>query len=126
VSYIRVIPRDLFNEANLLKCLGKIYLCLEILNIPRVSIEHDGDSFDIVQNQDSGGIYARNVVLTVRGEEVHLERPLNSRSAWPLYLTTLDETEIEVFDGFGNFSLEMLKFLGAPASVTQVKEGMRI
>ena len=28
MSYARVIPRDLFNEANLLKCLGKVALIL--------------------------------------------------------------------------------------------------
>ncbi len=28
--YARVIPRDLFNEANLLKCFGNLYLRLEV------------------------------------------------------------------------------------------------
>lgn len=110
--YLRVIPRDLFNEANLLKCLGKLYLCLETLNPEGVTLEHDGEAFEIDQSEDSGGLFVRNVTLIVRGEEVHLWRPLNSRHAWPLYLTLdLDDEEYSVFDDDGNLSIEMLKFL---------------
>jgi hypothetical protein len=29
MGYTRVIPRDLFNEANLLKCIGGLYIALE-------------------------------------------------------------------------------------------------
>ena len=43
--YNRVIPRDLFNEANLLKCMGQLYLCLEAANLKYVYLEHDGDAF---------------------------------------------------------------------------------
>lgn len=28
MSYIRVVPRDFFNEAKLLKCLGQFELCV--------------------------------------------------------------------------------------------------
>ena len=33
MSYPRVIPRDLFNEASLLKCYGQVYLKLEELGL---------------------------------------------------------------------------------------------
>lgn len=111
--YIRVIPRDLFNEANLLKCFGTLYLRLEVLNIDGVTLEHDGEAFDIAQNQDSGGICLRNVALIVRGERMDLERPLNSRYAWPLYMTTPDDDTISVFDDDGGLSPEFLAFIQA-------------
>lgn len=109
--YMRVIPRDLFNEANLLKCFGQLYLQLEILNTPDVELLHDGEAFDIGQHGDSGGLYIRNVSLIVRGEAMPIHRPLNSRYAWPLYLTTADDEEISVFDDNGRLSNEMLQFL---------------
>ncbi len=109
--YARVIPRDLFNEANLLKCFGNLYLRLEVLSLPDVYLDHDDELFAIDQHEDSGAIYIKNVRLVVRGTHVHIERPLNSRYAWPLYLTTPDDEEISVFDDDGNLSEEMMKFL---------------
>lgn len=110
MSYLRVIPRDLFNEASLLKCFGRIYINLECLDMDAV-LEHNGDAFEIEQNESSGGIYLANVTLTVRGKECTLERPLNSRQAWPLYLATEDDETIAVFDDDGGFTDEMMAFL---------------
>ncbi len=112
MSYTRVIPRDLFNEANLLKCIGRLYLNLESLNTQHAEIEHDGETFDVQQNPDDGSISVANVSLFVRGYEYPLHRPLNSRDAWPLYLTTGDGDDIEVFSDDGEFSPEMLTLLG--------------
>ncbi len=57
-------------------------------------LDHDDELFAIDQHEDSGAIYIKNVRLVVRGTHVHIERPLNSRYAWPLYLTTPDDEEI--------------------------------
>ena len=113
MSYLRVIPRDLFNEANLLKCYGQIYLNLERLNAPGIDFEQDdpGASFDIQQDPDSGALSIVNVTLTVNGSACRLHRPLNSRRTWPLYLRTDDEREIDVFTDSGSFSPEMIAFL---------------
>lgn len=111
--YLRVIPRDLFNEANLLKCYGRIYLLLETMNIDGVSLEHDGEAFDVDQNPSSGGIFLRNVKLIVHGYAPDIERPLNARSSWPLYLTTSNDEEISVFDDNGDFTPDMLTYLQA-------------
>lgn len=111
MSYPRVIPRDLFNEANLLKCYGQIYLNLEILNPENVEFEHDGEPFD-VQQDDSGALTIANIELRVRGIPCYLRRPLNSRRPWPLYLTIADSPlEIDVFNEDGSFSDEMTAFL---------------
>lgn len=115
MTYTRVIPRDLFNEASLLKCLARIYINLENLNVAitgGADLEHDGDAFDVQQNPDSGGLRCANVRLIVRGATCHLERPLNSRRTWPLYLTIDDDSDpIDVFADDGEFSPEMLDFL---------------
>ncbi|WP_434716076.1 hypothetical protein [Paraburkholderia sp. A3RO-2L] len=111
MSYSRVIPRDLFNEANLLKCYGRLYINLETADAPAVKLEHDGAAFDVQQDESSGAIFVANVKLKVRGVARRLYRPLNSREAWPLYLALDDDSEIEVFNEDGSFSGEMLEFL---------------
>lgn len=110
MSYVRVIPRDLFNEGNLLKCYGRVYLNLEWLNRDDVTLEHEGDAFDIVQCPDDGSLHIENVRLIVRGVAFRLFRPLNSREAWPLYVQDGDD-EREVFNANGGFSAEFREFL---------------
>lgn len=115
MSYRHVIPRDLFNEANLLKCYGQLWILLDTKSYPNVILEYpqEGEiaTFDIRQNESSGGIYIRNVHLMVGGQYVHLERPLNSREKHPLYATTWDDDVVAVFDKNGDLSEEMHKLL---------------
>lgn len=112
MSYRRVIPRDLFNEANLLKCYGRISILADFYQPGEIELRqtHDGH-FDVRQNSSSGGLEIFNVRLYINGVWHWLERPLNSRKAWPLYVTgTPDDPDfdaIEVFDKDGQFSEEM-------------------
>lgn len=99
MSYMRVIPRDLFNEANLLKCLGRIYICLERLPRCNVTLESNGQEFRIDQSQCSGAIYCSNVPL------------LNARDPWPLYASLPDDDECEVFTNDGEFTAEFLELI---------------
>lgn len=99
MSYRRVIPRDLFNEANLLKCYGQIFINLETVETPGIELEHDGEPFDVQQDMGSGDLYVANVKLVVRGTAIMLYRAFNSREPWPLYLTTENEDEVETFCG---------------------------
>lgn len=111
MAYVRVIPRDLFNEANLLKCYGQIYINLETAGLPNVELVHDGKAFDIQQDAADGSIHVSNVKLMVRGDLCRLFRPLNSRGTWPLYFLDGDEDELEVFAEDGTFSREIADFL---------------
>jgi hypothetical protein len=112
MSYIRVIPRDLFNEANLLKCYGQLYLKLETANAPWAELQYDGEPFNIQQDIDDGSLTIFNVELWVRGRRYPLRRPLNSRAVWPLYLVFDDDGEdMPVFDREGNFTPEMVEFI---------------
>lgn len=122
MSYQRVIPRDLFNEANLLKCYGRIYINLETSGLRGVELEGDGEAFDVQQDPGSGSLSIANVVLRVNEKPYTLFRPLNSREAWPLRLVDENETEIAVFAPDGSFSQEMTAFLKA-AVEAEVKSG---
>jgi hypothetical protein len=96
VSYHRVIPRDLFNEASLLKCYGRLWILLDQLGNQKAKLsEGSGKPFKIEQNEADG---------------VALHRPLNSRQAWPLY-AVINTEECEVFDDEGNLSHGFLEFI---------------
>jgi len=107
-DYQRVIPRDLFNESKLLKCLGQ--LCLLI---------HDGDAgelkcyhathpdagFTISQRPEDGGLRCDNLYFTVRGVRVEFFTIYNSKDPYPLLFWNPDHmTEHEVFDDSGKLT----------------------
>jgi len=112
MAYLRVIPRDLFNDASLLKCLGQLYLALETINTSNISLECEEDDFGIDQCPDSGHTFAANVALWVKGNVYLPYRPLNSRAPWPLYLEN-DGEEIAIFTDDGRLSDGMLAFMHA-------------
>lgn len=119
-NYVRVLPRDLFNEASLLKCYGRLWVLLDDMrNHSAVFVTENVDAFDVMQDQASGAIYVCNVEFTVLGMPVRLTRPLNSRDAWPLYVEGDDDRfpfdPIKVFDHDGNLSADMRELI-APKS----------
>lgn len=86
VKYKREIPRDLFNEAKLLKQLGKIELIINHTGPNKIGLksEWDREPFDIRQDQGDGSIFVANYHLMLDGEEIHLYNPLNAREDWPM------------------------------------------
>lgn len=110
MSYSRVIPRDLFNEANLLKCYGQIFINLETSGLSHVELVHDDNTFDVEQDESDGSLFIANVVLKVHGKPQKLRRPMNSREPWPLILVDLeDEVDIPVFNDDGSFTEDLLQ-----------------
>ncbi len=110
MSYLRVIPRDLFNEANLLKCLGRLWCLLDETRGHNARLgdkdnEHSGAAFDIVQDESDGAIFVHNLPFTVGRIEYTLFVPLNSRAPWPLWLHYEDD-DIQVFNEAGSFSTD--------------------
>lgn len=119
MSYIRVIPRDLFNEANLLKCLGALYIALETAGDHAAGFGVEAvERFDIVQNPNDGSIYVENLPFSIGGRFCHLSRPLNSRSPFPLYATLSwprpgeDDLLVSVFDEDGKLSGAFRSLIG--------------
>lgn len=109
--YLRVLPRDLFNEADLLKCYGRLWIVLdETRSRTKFETEYTEGPFNVEQDPSSGSIYVANVSFTIRGQPWRLMRPLNSRSPWPLYAETENDS-VPVFDDVGNLSTEMLELI---------------
>lgn len=114
MSYHRVIPRDLFNEANLLKCLGKLWINLDNLRPAGWYVREPlgREPFEICQDENDGSIFCPTCGLFSHDRRWDLFRPLNSREEWPLWLYDEPQDEsIKVFDDNGNFSPEMLALL---------------
>lgn len=116
-NYVRVLPRDLFNEADLLKCLGRLWILLDSNRRHDAQIvEEEVDAFDIVQDENSGAIEVRNLTFTIRGVKHRLVRPLNSRSAWPLWVEAespeSDFDAVLVFNEKGDLSDDMIALIG--------------
>jgi hypothetical protein len=117
MTYERVFPRDLFNDANLLKCLGQLVLKIEDGVAPKgLYVEQqERDAIDIWQDASDGSTYANpanfNLYLELKPglESITLHRPLNARGSFPLlaYNTAWDEP-VQVFDAMGNFHPDFL------------------
>lgn len=105
-NYTRVIPRDLFNEAKLLKCLGRLSLLHhEGLLSDGVTIRHDNDSFagfNITQNPTDGSLFVSNLTIAVNGDTYHHCTSLNDKSNYPLRLVSGDDREFYVFSEDGD------------------------
>lgn len=115
-GYARVIPRDLFNEASLLKCYGRLWICLDETPDHRAELVHDGRAFIVWQCEGDGSISILNVKLLLGGKVVNLARPLNSREPWPLWAEAewCGVDDIRVFDDDGNLSADMLALIRNP------------
>lgn len=127
MSYLRVIPRDLFNEAKLLKCLGQLALIIhDGVGVPReLALENEDpeEGFRIEQNQDSGALFCCNLECFFRSREIGLSCPYNNKGAFPLRYVLDDENEGPVFDDSGALSgefIELLARLGAESATTGI------
>jgi len=119
MSYTRVIPRDLFNEASLLKCLGQLWIKTEGYQgqPPRpVLILHTGTEFNVHQDESDGSIHSGSITVIIRGRAYDHYRPLNSREPWPLWLRQRANPDAKDFCAFtddGELSAEVLALIGA-------------
>lgn len=115
-TYRRVVPRDLFNEAKLLKCLGRIALLAEDGVLAGWSVEwREGDRFLVEQDPSSGDIHVEGLRLRKdrTKRRLHLSTSLNSREAWPLVWYDPDtEEEGECFLKDGALAPGFMELLG--------------
>jgi len=109
MSYRRVIPRDLFNEAKLLNCLGRLYIKSELTR--RVSVanlfEGSAEPFRIFQDESDGSLECVQIHCLVNGNHTRLFTPCNDRGKWPLWARFNDE-DVQVFDDNGELTPEFL------------------
>lgn len=107
-DYIRVIPRDLFNESKLLKCLGRLALLHhEGRDEGKLQIRHTNPShgFIIMQDPSDGSIFCKNIHVIANKKKIHLASSLNCKSTYPLTFQIDDEIS-DVFDDEGQFSAD--------------------
>lgn len=110
MSYERVIPRDAFNEAKLLKCIGQLALKILDKKVPeglKIEIEESGEPFDIRQDDSDGSISVINYTVIVNDRCPRFYTPLNSLGAYPLKCT-IDEEIYDVFNDAGEFTDEFI------------------
>lgn len=114
--YTRVIPRDLFNEANLLKCLGRVSLLILDNAAPsgiKLEYEPETEGFEVAMNEDDGSICVPSLLLFRKdGEFATPYRPMNSREQFPLWIQTEDD-DFRVLDENGNFTPEFEEWADA-------------
>ena len=119
MEYTRVIPRDLFNEAKLLKCVGQLALLIHdgMQPVP-MSLEHDGSSFHIGHTEDLG-LTIVNMRWIICGFNVGFQTAYNSRDymhdqwsytfSYPIYVYYNDDI-VEVLTYKGAWSRDFKKF----------------
>ncbi len=116
MTYQRVIPRDLFNEAKLLKCLGQLALHLHDYPIAGVEFYQETDTaLEVWQNENTGGLYVspENLSLTINDRHVSLYTRYNSKDNYPLMAETFDCECVTVFDEQGKLTPDFLNFIEA-------------
>lgn len=100
--YCRVIPRDLFNESKLLKCMGRLSLMVHNCKTPRgITIDDTCDPFEIVL-WDAGYLEIANLPVFIHDFHVAFATIYNNKGDYPLY-AVYDDEFIRVFnddDGF--------------------------
>lgn len=109
VEYIRVLPRDLFNEAKLLKCIGRLCLLIHDCTTPcEMAFTEDGKPFKIVLLEE-GSLRVANIHISIKGKIFPFKTTYNSKSNYPLYLE-YECCDYPVFDEEGNFDPEFVAF----------------
>lgn len=110
--YLREIPRDLFNESKLLKCLGQLALLIhDGVTIKGLEARHSGTEFRIDQRQCCGGLYVgRGLIFVVKSTILELYSIYNSKSGYPLVCMTPDG-EIHVFYDDGALTEEFRDYV---------------
>jgi len=119
-NYQRVNPRDLFNEAKLLKCWGQLALLVHegrgIASYLFVEHTNPCSGFCIGLSGHENSLQCLNLKLWVGRESdpkrfsIRVFQTYNSREAYPL-LFEGDFTEDFIFDDQGEFSSNFLRFI---------------
>lgn len=116
-GYQRIIPRDLFNESKLLKCVGQLALLIHDgkdkngrTTPPALKVEHSGGEFRIDQRPEDGGLYV-NVHFKVKSSVLDVYLAYNSKRSYPLLCMTAECEELEVLYDDGTLTDEFCEYV---------------
>lgn len=111
INYSRVIPRDLFNEAKLLKCIGQL-----TCNI------HDGEGLGLKVSEsvtgfkiglmNDGFLIVENIHFKLGKIPLLFRTTYNSKKSYPL-VCTYDYCDIPVFEENGTYTEEYTTFINS-------------
>lgn len=108
MTYKRVSPRDMFNEAKLLKCLGRLYLLYhEEMFYKEVTLTHnteESERFLIELDENNNSLYCSNLYMRIDNKLCELSTAYNSRLHYPLEMKTPEGEYIYVFDEEGELT----------------------
>jgi hypothetical protein len=108
-KYERVIPRDLFNESKLLKCMGRLILLIHDNLIPvEMMFKDNGKPFKIAL-MDEGALTIVNLRIFIKGQSFIFKTIYNSKANYPLYVER-DYCDYLVFDEKGEFDKQFVDF----------------
>lgn len=113
-QYGRVLPRDLFNEAKLLKCMGRLCLLIEDNMTPiDMTIDEyatDGEEGFKIGLADDGALSIANLVITIKGAPYLFKTTYNSKDNFPFFVEH-NYCEYRVFDEKGDWDNEFINFI---------------
>lgn len=113
-NYSRVIPRDLFNEAKLLKCMGILALW-ELDNVVfgiKITCESETTEFQVALS-DEGALSIVNYHVLLFDQFHEFKTVYNSKRPHPLYITNKEGEDIWVIDDDGKPSKEFLDYINS-------------
>lgn len=117
MSYERVLPRDLFNEAKLLKCLGRLALLIHDEKLPRLRFEQlETNNLRVELDVAFSELFCPALCLHHGETELELFTPYNNREEYPLYFRVSNEDGIyegRVFNNDGSVSADLANWLDA-------------
>lgn len=125
MSYFRVVPRDLFNESKLLKCVAQLWLqCEKDERTDGLQFNCDGSPFGVKQDPSSGAIYISNIPVYFNGYPLYLYTGLNARGSYPMYCDFRDDT-VPVFEDSGGLHDDFIKLLAKMRELSASRQQRR-
>lgn len=116
MTYHRVAPRDIFNEANFMKCIGKLTLIMHDTGLEGITFNQDDYAeFGLPMGLDeyTGGLVVHGMFVA-HGKFLSIHRPINSREPWPVFIEDDDGDSIGIFTDDGELSEEFKQWLEKP------------
>lgn len=110
-DYTRIFPRDFFNEAKLLNCLGKLTLMILDKKTPcKMGYQESLNDKIKIGLRDDGYLIATNVEINIKRKPFIFKTNYNSKSKYPFFVEHND-CDYQVFNDEGDWDEEFLEFV---------------